>query len=268
MPLRQRFSAFGLLVALLVAILGLPAAALAAPTVEDHAAAATSGVRVVFVGGLGSTDTSNALTFGPLSSALQKQGPFTSTDFTTFDYADHDSCQPLASSAARLADVLRQMRDQHQASGVVLVGHSMGGVVALDALAAADDLTQADHPFVQRVITVDSPLGGITRLQRTLLVNLWTGACPAANDALQRYVDKSWPDTLSGRVSTLQQRGVKVFAVSNPEDLLLDAWTQQVPNSSANVTLSALDDTVNHVAALTAPTAVTQLAHIVTDRSA
>ena len=266
--LLQRVSVFGLVVVgLFVATLGLPAAVRAAPTVEDQAAA-PSGVRVVFVGGLGSTDTSNALTFGPLSSALQKQGTFTSTDFTTFDYASHDSCQPLASSAAHLADLLRQMRDQHQASGVVLVGHSMGGVVALDAVAAADDLTQADHPFVQRVITVDSPLGGITRLQRTLLVSLWTGACPAANDALQRYVDKSWPDTLSGRVSTLQQRGVKVFAVSNPEDLLLDAWTQQVPNSSANVTLSALDNAVNHVAALTTPIAVAELAHIVTDRAA
>jgi pimeloyl-ACP methyl ester carboxylesterase len=243
--------------ALLVAA-ALPSSAAAAPERAGR-------VKVVFVGGLGSTPATTTRAFAPLASALAGQG-FTSTDVSTFTYEDGDTCRPLASSAAHLAASLRQLRDSGQASNVVLVGHSMGGVVALEAASQFDDLTTPGRPFVQRVITVDSPLGGISRLQRTLLVSFWMGACPAANDAAQRFGDTAWPSTLSGRVGALLERGVKVFAVANPEDLLLGTWTQQVPaspDSAVNVTLSAEDESVNHLAVLTAPGTVAEIAQMV-----
>jgi pimeloyl-ACP methyl ester carboxylesterase len=248
--------------ALLATVAAVPPSTSAAPEPARQ--------KVVFVGGLGSTSTTTTRAFAPLAAALAGQG-FTSTDVSIFGYEDADTCRPLASSAAHLAAYLRQLRDSGQASSVVLVGHSMGGVVALDAASQFDDLTSPGRPFVQRVITVDSPLGGITRLQRSLLVGLWMGACPAANDAAQRFGDAAWPSTLSGRVGALLERGVKVFAVANPEDLLLGTWTQQVPSSpdsAVNVILSAQDESVNHLAVLTAPTTIAEIAQMVGARGA
>jgi pimeloyl-ACP methyl ester carboxylesterase len=225
-------------------------------------------MRVVFVGGLGSSQRLNAATFGPLASALVDQAGFAASDLLTFSYdpsaasyAPIQTCQPLATSAEQVAGFVRQLRDQHQADGVVLVGHSMGGVVALEAASEMDDLTDPRAPFVRRVITIDSPLGGLTRLQRLMIADLWLGACPAANDAVARYVDSTWPATLSGRVDRLLDRGVQVFAVVNPADLLLDPWTQQVPASKItdNVTLSVVDDAHTHAAILGAPSALSEL---------
>ncbi len=250
-----------LLLAAFVASSAVPA--LAETSGQEH-------LRVVFVGGLGSTATSNQLTFGPLSGALTSGAGYARDDLLTFGYAGGDTCQPLSSSAEQLAGYMRDLRDSKQADGVVLVGHSMGGVVALDAAAHLLQLTQQDaaRPFVRRIITVDSPLGGLTRFQRAVIADLWLGVCPAANDAVQRYADTAWPATLSGRVRGLIEDGVQVYAVANPEDLLLDTWTQYVPEVSVNVTLSAIDDGLSHSAVLTLPHAVAELVRLVGTRAA
>jgi pimeloyl-ACP methyl ester carboxylesterase len=248
---------------------------LALLSLAGPAEARPSGVRVVFVGGLGSNQRLNAATFGPLSSALIDRAGFAEGDLLTFSYdpapasyAPIQTCQPLATSAEQVAGFVRQLRETHQADGVVLVGHSMGGVIALEAASQMDDLTDPRAPFVRRVITVDSPLGGITRLQRLLIADLWLGACPAANDAVARYVDSTWPATLSGRVDRLLERGVQVFAVANPADALLDTWTQQVPASKidVNVTLSVFDDALSHAAILGAPDALSELVPMIGPR--
>jgi pimeloyl-ACP methyl ester carboxylesterase len=241
-------------------------------TLAMPAEARPSGIRVVFVGGLGSTQRLNAATFGPLSNALIEQAGFASSDLLTFSYdpaaasyAPIQTCQPLATSAEQVAGFVRQLRDTHQADGVVLVGHSMGGVIALEAASQMDDLTDPRAPFVRRVITVDSPLGGLSRLQRLLIADLWLGACPAANDAVARYVDSTWPATLSGQVDRLLDRGVQIFAIANPADLLLDTWMQQVPASkiNVNVTLNVVDDLLSHAAILGTPSTLSELVPMV-----
>jgi pimeloyl-ACP methyl ester carboxylesterase len=251
----------------LLASLLLALSALAMP-VAGAQARPTGGVRVVFVGGLGSSERINAATFGPLSNALIDQAGFAASDLLTFSYdpagpsyLPSQTCQPLATSAEQVAGFVRQLRDSKQADGVVLVGHSMGGVVALEAASQMDDLTAPQAPFVRRVITIDSPLGGISRLQRLLNADLWLGACPPANDAVARSVDSTWPATLSGRVDRLLDRGVQVFAVANPEDLLLDTWMQQVPASkvNVNVSLSVVDEALSHAAILGLPSALSEL---------
>jgi pimeloyl-ACP methyl ester carboxylesterase len=259
----------------LVLVLGIGCLALAGTPAETRAQAER--VRVVFVGGLGSSPATNALTFGPLARELGARAGYGQNDLLTFDYADGNTCQPLAASANQLAEMVRQLRDSGAADSVVLVGHSMGGVVALDAASALNGRGELAQPFIRRVITVDSPLGGLTRFQRAVIADLWLGPCPAANDSVQRYVNPSWPSMLSGRVASLLERGVQVFAVANPEDLLLDPWTQHVPELAApnggdasaratatvNVTLSALDDSASHSAVLLAPHGVAELVRLV-----
>jgi pimeloyl-ACP methyl ester carboxylesterase len=237
-------------------------------------AAVGAGVRVVFVGGLGSSQPITAATFAPLGNALIASGGYAEHDLLAFSYDPRASayspahtCQALSASAEHLASYLHQLRASGHADGVVLVGHSMGGVIALDTAAAFPDLTDSDHPFIRRVVTVDSPLRGLSALQRALIADLWLGECPAATDAHARYLDPSWPITLTARVDSLLNRGVRVLAVANPEDLLVPTWAQQVPGSPVNVMLRAQDEDLSHNAALTDPDAVAALVQLIGERA-
>src|SRR5579859_2343211 len=120
-------------------ILGAFLALLACPPL---ALAEASPPVVVFVGGLGSSGPDAAATFAPLAAALVGGG-MTPERLLTFSYdpastayAPAQTCQPLATSTQLLAAYLRALRDSHQADSVILVGHSMGGVIALDAASA------------------------------------------------------------------------------------------------------------------------------------
>lgn len=225
------------------------------------------GVRVVFVGGLGTSAATTSAVFGELARALGEYAGYAEADLLTFDYGERGACQSIAPSAAQLADYLRRLRSSGQATGVVLVGHSMGGVVALDTATTFDDLSEPDTGFIKRVLTIDSPLGGLSTLQRALIAELWLGECPAADDSVARYVDYAWPSTLSARVERSLGRGVEVFAVANPDDLLLTTRSQQVPGVRVNVTLSATDDAFGHTALLNVPSALSTLVTLIGPRA-
>ena len=234
---------------------------------------------VVFVGGLGSTPVTTRAVFGPLASALRAEGGFDAQELLAFSYDPgspaylaSQTCQPLATSSEHLASFVRNLHQEQHIEQVILVGHSMGGVIALDAAASllqdgddasggASDAEQAT-PIVRRVVTVDSPLGGLSNLQRGLIADLWLGPCAAAADAAQRYVDRQWPATLAWRVENLLAHDVQVTVVANPADLLLDLRQQQVPNSGVNVVLQADDGGLSHSAALELPMAVAELARL------
>lgn len=250
-------------------ILGAVLAVLAGPPLAAAEAPPGSTLAVVFVGGLGSSGPDAAATFAPLATALVGGGISQdrlltfSYDPTSAAYAPAETCQPLATSTQLLAAYLRGLRDSHQADSVVLVGHSMGGVIALDATSALrqDDASQ---PFVRKLVTVDSPLGGLSRLQDSLIVDLWLGPCAAASDAESRFVDPTWPGSLAGRVADLQTAGLQFFAVANPHDVMLSVRTQQVPGSLANVIVDAVDSSVfNHAAVLQSAAGVAQIARLV-----
>ncbi|MFZ4576110.1 MAG: esterase/lipase family protein [Phycisphaerales bacterium] len=93
-------------------------------------------------------------TLGP---ALARDGHFVAK----FDYPND---QAIADSAAGLLEALRDLHTRG-ARHVVLIGHSMGGLVARDALTRADGYCGAvrgryDLPAVDRLITVATPMHG------------------------------------------------------------------------------------------------------------
>lgn len=75
-------------------------------------------------------------------------------------YSSQDTCSGVNLGAGRLAQLIQRIVDESPDSPIVLIGHSMGGMVAayyLSALAPQDALDRT-----QAVITVDSPLQGTT----------------------------------------------------------------------------------------------------------
>src|SRR5579859_4675605 len=154
-------------------------------------ASAEGRTGVVFIGGLGSEiDSAN---WGLLAADLQGAG-FTTQDFYSFSYdgwsvpaggpgmivnsyQPGETCAPLDKRLDLLAGMLRFVRDNQWATHVVLVGHSLGGVVAFDVAARYPDLV----PFISRVVTLDSPLGGISAIERFVAV-AQNGSCQSVFD--------------------------------------------------------------------------------------
>lgn len=81
---------------------------------------------------------------------------------------DYPNDQGIAASADGLLAALRELRTQHGAERVSMVGHSMGGLIAREVLtrtapyagAAAPRDTEAEHPTVARLIMVGTPNHG------------------------------------------------------------------------------------------------------------
>ena len=123
------------------------------PAVVGESAAAQSGpdpVRlvVVLLGGLGTApDVNTAVSVEDYS--------YRYPDLT---YGRCDTSQPIADSARRLDHQVRDLAERHPAARFLLVGHSLGGVVASRwAADAAPDLLAK----TAAVVTLDSPLQGM-----------------------------------------------------------------------------------------------------------
>jgi len=161
MPGRLLATLSGFLGALLLLGAGvLPAAA------ED---ARAQNVAVVFVGGYGSNLASATADFAPIKAALVDRGARVS--FVQFsyggwhapscgqsqpDYTPDNTAQDIELSKRNLIGTLRMLRAECAASRIVVIGHSLGGLVAFQAVA------DQPVPGVTDIVTIDSPLGGIS----------------------------------------------------------------------------------------------------------
>lgn len=65
----------------------------------------------------------------------------------------------FADSTKWISNVLQHMKDNYQANTVNLVGHSMGGIIALKY--TKDFAGQEGYPHVSKLITIGSPFDGI-----------------------------------------------------------------------------------------------------------
>jgi pimeloyl-ACP methyl ester carboxylesterase len=75
---------------------------------------------------------------------------------------DYDQRQSLEESSGRLARDLEELETRLQPSRIVVLGHSMGGLVARRALVQdRKDALRSGEGFTYRLITVASPFGGI-----------------------------------------------------------------------------------------------------------
>jgi pimeloyl-ACP methyl ester carboxylesterase len=233
------------------------------------ASAAPPRTVVVLVGGLGSTAAGNVANFGPLVGQLVTRGYGVRSFYYGADvdapspaaawaaYTSELSCQSIDTSTAELADFVRGLRSSGQVDSVMLVGHSNGGVIALGVPAAAPDLA----PFIRRVVTIDSPVGGL-EVGQAFALGAHDGPCQAGDELYARRSDAGWPDYLAQLVAWERGQGIDVAAVVNPEDWYVSVDEQQLP-AEVNVSIDATGSSANHAAVLHAPEALAQLVAIV-----
>lgn len=81
-------------------------------------------------------------------------------DVVVPNYAPTATCSGVAAAAQRLDRLIRRIRREAPDAPIVLIGHSLGGMVAAYYLAELPEEQLAD---IQSVITIDSPLLGDSR---------------------------------------------------------------------------------------------------------
>ncbi len=212
-----------LMASLVSLLLLLPAEAHTAP------ASMSPPTTVLFVGGYGSSLASATLAFAPLRAALLVHDPSTSVAQFSYqgwnaqtcaplDYSNADTGQDLAVSERKLLDTIYLLSSQCGAGAgrVVVIGHSLGGLVAFHAL--------SDNPMrqVTDIVTVDSPLGGAPASAVNMCID--TGMCadgPVGGELAGLF--GNWDQTArdnAARVSRLANDGIRVTAWGNQDDCL------------------------------------------------
>jgi pimeloyl-ACP methyl ester carboxylesterase len=115
-----------------------------------------------------------------------------------------------------LTATLQMLRQSCGATHVVVIGHSLGGLVAFQAL--------ADQPLpgVTDLITIDSPLGGTPADLIQSCVD-WVLCADGPVDAYLAELRNDWTQTAldnSAKAARLAAAGVRVSAWGNPGDCL------------------------------------------------
>jgi pimeloyl-ACP methyl ester carboxylesterase len=210
--------------ALLGFVAGTPAAAQQAVVASD--------LTVVFVGGYGANLATATSDFAALRAALAARS--SNSTFVQFSYAGLngqgcaaspaaygavDTAQDIEISKRNLMATLQSLRQSCGATHIVVIGHSLGGLVAFQTL--------ADQPLpgVTDLITIDSPLGGAPADEIQSCID-W-GLC--ADGPVASYLAElrnDWTQTSmdnSAKAARLAAAGVRASAWGNPNDCLYNA---------------------------------------------
>lgn len=184
-------------------------------------------VAVVFVGGYGSSLASTMGLFSSLRAALSDRDPnvlvvhysFTGTSFngctaTPLPYGPIDTAQDIELSKAVLRETLTTLDATCDVDRIAIVGHSLGGLIAFEAVAGLS------QPAISDLVTVDSPLGGVP--YRVVETCISIGYCTEGSVAgylANLYANA--PDverTNAARVAELAAVGTRVSAWGNQSD--------------------------------------------------
>jgi pimeloyl-ACP methyl ester carboxylesterase len=208
-----------------VLVLLVVVASLVAAPASASAEAAPS--TVLFVGGYGSSLATVGASFAPLRAAFAARNAnerfaqysyngWNAQSCSPLDYQPSDTGQDLATSEQRLLETIYLLHANCGGGHIVVVGHSLGGLIALRAL--------SDNPMseVSDVVTLDSPLGGAPPSVVRTCVD--AGLCadgPITAQLSDLYTN--WDGTgqdNAARVKGLAAAGIRVTAWGNQSDCL------------------------------------------------
>jgi hypothetical protein len=149
-------------------------------------------------------------------------------------YEPCDTVQPVSRSAGMLRGMLLAYRARYPYTTFELVGHSLGGLVALQALGDERFLAQLGSWGIDKLITIDAPLNGITEFDaQTWVVDLFAGlthllGCSSQHfgvDMLSELSDLGdhAPTRQHLWAATARAAGVAVLDMTNRQDILVPA---------------------------------------------
>jgi pimeloyl-ACP methyl ester carboxylesterase len=166
-------------------------------------------------------------------------------------YSMSESCQPLQKSEQHLAEFLTALKQRHLFDNVTLVGHSQGGVIAMDVLSSQSDLSLEGDPFIRSVIVLDSPLMGLGWTQEILWESFGSGGpCPSVRELAWRHQQpRTMQDYWLNNVGAAIERGVQVQVVVNNADLYLTPANQSFAGLPVITVVDVAGPNNNHSAA-------------------
>jgi pimeloyl-ACP methyl ester carboxylesterase len=193
--------------------------------------------------------------------------PFTIKAIAAFSYAgtaptyeSGQTRQPLADSARALDAQLQRWQRQFPGASFDLIGHSLGGAVAVYWAAAI--ATPARLRAIHSIITLDSPLGGIPHSVADALFAPFFG--PVAQDllagspAIQRMARA--PERWLTRANAISS---PLYTIANIRDLVVPFLWASTPGAVLSLDDYGSDSSsLNHGAILTSPTARAEIARI------
>ncbi|HEY7126350.1 MAG TPA: lipase family protein [Ktedonobacterales bacterium] len=193
--------------------------------------------------------------------------PFTIKALEAFSYAgdsptytSSQTRQPLADSARELDAQLQRWQRQFPHASFDLIGHSLGGAVAVywAAAIATPERLRAIHS----IITLDSPLGGIPHSIADALFAPFFG--PVAQDLLAGSPAIALMAHASGRwLTNTDAISSPIFTISNVRDLVVPFLWASLPGATLSIDDYGSDNSsLNHGAILTSPAAMAEIAQI------
>lgn len=188
-------------------------------------------LAVVLVGGYG-TDLDGATEqFADIRTALVDRDPATvivqfSYSATRFDgcraqplgYSPSDTAQDMQASIRVLRETLVALQAACRPQRVVIIGHSLGGLIAFNALDGAPVARVTD------LVTIDSPLGGVPErlIQACIAIDFCPDGAVAAQLADLYARSASLQTDNARRAADLIQSGVQVSAWGSTGDCFYD----------------------------------------------
>ena len=198
---------------------------------------------VVVLGGLNTF--SGAGTFASITPALERLGtapevnPAVSVEefsyrYPELSYGRCDTNQPIAESARRLNEQVRDLADRHPNARFMVLGHSLGGVIAtywaVDAPPGLLARTAA-------VVTLDSPLQGLGDVPAELS-DLITGWVTTQLCADRRVLDELTPGGAPGPLAAagrafdaLSAAGARLYAGASRGDIPISWRSATLPGA-------------------------------------
>ncbi len=178
--------------------------------------------------------------------------PYLAPDYTFRQFA-YNPCGDIADNADRLGDYLESLRPDR----AVLLGHSMGGVVALTSLGAYQL-----SDVVAGVVLVSAPVNGLSAERVRIAESL--GFVPSPCLGVEQMEDASWPDVSASSVDHALADGIAVLDITNAYDMMVPLSAQQLPQDvNVEFDVSGGQFLVNHTAAFADPSALAAIANFI-----
>ena len=151
-------------------------------------------------------------------------------DLAAFPPNTCDTAQPVSRSAQILREMLLAYRARYPYTSFELLGHSLGGLVAMQAIGYDSFWRRIGPGAVDKLVTIDSPINGITEVHAlSWLVDAFAGvwhlhACSGQDFGTDLVGELSGlgdhtPSRQHAWVGTALSRGAAVLTITNRGDL-------------------------------------------------
>jgi pimeloyl-ACP methyl ester carboxylesterase len=213
------------------------------------------GSQLILLQGLSSESSDAPAYFGDIEAAVRGQVPYTGRVYFSYNpdnpqsYTVQDSMQAVSRSVEALHRTVTRLISQCDGVTIDLIGHSMGGVVALRYLSMYGPNT-SEGGHIRHLITLDSPLDGIspdevsTFVQTAVLLGIDLSSLQssdAVRDLIAAYNDPGTPQRNASLARALSSN-VVIGTFGSDDDLIVPYAGSIIPGYQSEWALGTISN--------------------------